>query len=80
MVGEAQCTAESVWCLEHPDPAQRFKRSDTPVDLSCPVLLKHVYTQQWLASASHTLTTGFGVEYEVYAHSHTSLSKTQNLF
>ncbi len=76
----AQSSGDTVWCVEASTPTERFKCQGNQVRHSCPLLLKHVQTQQWLASDKGLNSKSpFGREQEVYAHSHLLLNKTQNL-
>ena len=43
-------TFNSVWIVEYHDPKVRFEYNGQPVQCDQPVLLKHCFTAQWLAS------------------------------
>lgn len=70
-------SGETVWTVEASVPTERFKSQGNLVTHSCPLLIKHVHTQQWLASDKGLNSKSpFGREQEVYAHSHLLLNKT----
>lgn len=72
-----QSSGETVWAVEASVPTDRFKSHGNEVSHSCPLLLKHVHTQQWLACDKGLLgKSPFGREHEVYAFSHLALNKT----
>lgn len=50
-----------------------------PVKLNDLILIKHCFTQQWIASDHHKQTNDFGTEFEVFAKSFQNLQKTHNL-
>ncbi|CAD8178022.1 unnamed protein product [Paramecium octaurelia] len=78
------CAIESdvfnaVWKLEHADPKIRFEMEGQPVRSDDTVLIKHSFTQHWLASDDIVYQNDFGREREVFVHSYQCLNKTQNL-
>jgi hypothetical protein len=75
-------SVSTVWEIEHLDAKIRFESYGEPVKACDPILLKHSFTGQWLASdtchASKCKTTGMTM-YEVFGHSYQMFNKTQNL-
>ncbi len=83
---EVQCKADTsystVWEIEHTDPKVRFEYYGKPVKSNDEILIKHSFTNVWLATdLDFPLATDDvgGCDYEVYCHSHQARNKTQNL-
>lgn len=69
----------TVWVFEYADPKVRFEMGGQPIRANEPVLIKHCFTSQWLASDNVPYRNDFGEEFEVFGHSFQHHNKTQNL-
>lgn len=69
----------TVWKAEHSDPLLRFEMEGQPIRGDDVILIKHAFTQHWLASDDIVYQNDFGREREVFVHSFQCLNKTQNL-
>jgi Ca2+-binding EF-hand superfamily protein len=71
---------DSVWRCAWKDIARRFEMDGQPAPANAEVLLVHAATNTALSSSPLTYYNDFGAEFEVCAHSHIDVRKSQGLF
>jgi len=72
---------DTVWRAQWKSIAQRFEMEGQPAPANAEVVLLHAATNTALSSAlEHPYSNDFGLEYEVAAHSHIDIRKSQGLY
>jgi len=71
---------DSVWRCSWKDIARRFEMDGQPAPANAEVILVHAATNTALSSSPITYHNDFGAEFEVCAHSHIDVRKSQGLF
>jgi hypothetical protein len=71
---------DTVWVAAYKDADKRFEMEGQPVPANAEIMIFHGQTRSGLASEKAPYHNDFGLEYEVCAHSHTSIKKKQGLY
>lgn len=74
-----RATADTVWRIDHFDPAERLALRGETVPLQVPVVIEHCATSEFLAADTLDFPNNFGIECEVSVHSHSTFNKSQQL-
>eukprot|EP00742_Colponemidia_sp_Colp-10_P000862 GILJ01000935.1.p1 GENE.GILJ01000935.1~~GILJ01000935.1.p1 ORF type:complete len:483 (-),score=72.03 GILJ01000935.1:146-1594(-) len=70
---------DTVWQIEHANPAIRFEYEGQPVEVNAPIVIRHVHTANFLASDNIVYRNDYGDEFEVACHTYLTTNKTHNL-
>lgn len=73
-------TFDTVWKAQWRDISRRFELDGSPVPANSEVILVHAPTNTALSSSKLTYYNDFGLEYEVCAHTHIDVRKSQGLY